>query len=124
MDLEDVEKNIGQQLRMLRISQKMSQKFLAEKMGITYQQVQKYETGLNRISVARLCQFCKIFSVTPDFLFKDILAITDNSAGLDQLIPNNVATSQDVKLILAFKKIKDSEKRNFVIQLCKSYAEP
>ena len=49
MNTDDVEKHIGQQLKMLRISNKMSQKALAEKLGVTYQQVQKYEMGTNRI---------------------------------------------------------------------------
>jgi len=73
MKIDDVEKHIGQQLKMLRISNKMSQKALAEQLDITYQQVQKYEMGMNRISVARVWQFCKIFSVTPDFLFENLL---------------------------------------------------
>jgi len=77
MKLEDVEKHIGQQIKMLRMSNKMSQKVLAEHLGITYQQVQKYETGMNRISVARIWQFCKIFSVKPDFLFKNLLDLND-----------------------------------------------
>jgi len=80
MNLDDVEKHIGQQIKMLRISKKMSQKALAEELGITYQQVQKYETGMNRISVARVWQFCKIFSVTPDFLFKNLLDLSEKDA--------------------------------------------
>jgi len=105
MKLEDVEKHIGQQIKMLRMSNKMSQKVLAEHLGITYQQVQKYETGMNRISVARIWQFCKIFSVKPDFLFKNLLDLNDENASAGELIPNNMATSQDIRLMLSFKKM-------------------
>jgi len=122
MKIDDVEKHIGQQLKMLRISNKMSQKALAEKLDITYQQVQKYEMGMNRISVARVWQFCKIFSVTPDFLFENLLNLDDENAKVGELIPNVVATSQDIKLMLAFKKIENGDHRNLIIKMCRAFA--
>jgi transcriptional regulator with XRE-family HTH domain len=123
MKIDDVEKHIGQQLKMLRISNKMSQKALAEKLDITYQQVQKYEMGMNRISVARVWQFCKIFSVTPDFLFENLLNLDDKNAKAGELIPNVVATSQDIKLMLAFKKIESGDNRNLIIKMCQAFAK-
>lgn len=121
MELEVVEKHIGKQIQVLRMSNKMTQKELAAQMGITYQQVQKYETGLNRISVSRLWQFCKIFSITPNTLFESVLDVKEDSTDLTDLIHNNVATSQDIKLMLAFKKIEDGDKRNLVIKICESF---
>jgi len=121
MDLDAIEHNIGKQLKMLRISQKMSQKNLAEQMNITYQQVQKYENGLNRISVSRLWQFCKIFDVSPNYLFESILSEPMDEKSSSNLIPNNVATSQDIKMMLAFKKIEDSNKRVLMIKLCEAF---
>ena len=123
MNIDDVETHIGQQLKMLRISNKMSQKALAEQLGITYQQVQKYEMGMNRISVARVWQFCKIFSVTPDFLFENLLDLDGKDAKAGELIPNVVATSQDIKLMLAFKKIENGDERNLVIKMCQAFAK-
>jgi len=123
MELDDVERHIGKQIKMLRMSQKISQKELAKKMGITYQQVQKYETGLNRISVSRLWQICDIFSITPNVLFDTLLDTSDTSHAPGDLIPNNVATTQDIKLMLAFKKIEDGENRNLVIKLCEAFAD-
>lgn len=122
MDINEVETHIGQQLKMLRISNKMSQKALAEKLGITYQQVQKYEMGMNRISVARVWQFCNIFSVTPDFLFENLLNLDDKNAKAGELIPNVMATSQDIKLMLAFKKIENGDERNLIIKMCQAFA--
>lgn len=123
MNIDDVETHIGQQLKMLRISNKMSQKALAEQLGITYQQVQKYEMGMNRISVARVWQFCKIFSVTPDFLFENLLDLDGKDAKAGELIPNVVATSQDIKLMLAFKKIENGDERNLIIKMCQAFAK-
>jgi len=122
MEVADVEKYIGQQIKMLRMSAKMSQKALAEEIGITYQQIQKYETGMNRISVARIWQFCRIFQVTPDFLFRNVLALSDDTSKAGELIPNNMATSQDIRLMLAFKKIESGTARNLIIALCREFA--
>ena len=122
MELDDVEKHIGKQIKMLRMAHKISQKDLAETMGITYQQVQKYETGLNRISVSRLWQICNTFSITPDFLFENVLDVSKKSQVQGELIPNTVATSQDIKLMLAFKNIDDGDKRNLMIKLCQAFA--
>ncbi len=122
MELDEIERHIGKQIKMLRMAQKMSQKDLAERMDITYQQVQKYETGLNRISVSRLWQLCNIFSITPDFLFEGLLSSSNKNHALGELIPNNVATSQDIKLMLAFKNIDNGDNRNLMIKLCQAFA--
>ena len=78
--------------------------------------------GMNRISVARVWQFCKIFSVTPDFLFENLLNLDDENAKVGELIPNVVATSQDIKLMLAFKKIENGDHRNLIIKMCRAFA--
>jgi transcriptional regulator with XRE-family HTH domain len=122
MELEEIEQHIGKQIKMLRMAQKMSQKDLAERMDITYQQVQKYETGLNRISVSRLWQLCNIFGITPNFLFEGVLDSSNKDHAPGDLIPNNVATSQDIKLMLAFKNISDGNDRNLMIKLCEAFA--
>jgi len=122
MELDDVERHIGKQIKMLRMAQKISQKELAKQMDITYQQVQKYETGLNRISVSRLWQICNIFSITPNFLFENVLDVSTKSHSPSDLIPNNVATSQDIKLMLAFKNIDDGDNRNLMIKLCEAFS--
>lgn len=122
VDLNDIELHIGKQIKMMRMSRKISQKELAKQMGITYQQVQKYENGLNRISVSRLWQVCNIFGVTPDFLYENILEGDDNRQKLGNLIPNKVATSQDIKMMLAFKQIEDSANRALMIKMCKAMA--
>jgi len=124
MNTEDVEKHIGQKIKILRISHKMSQKALAEKLGITYQQVQKYEMGMNRVSVVRIWQLCQIFSVRPDFLFEDLLNLDEKqNPKNEELISNKIATSQDIKLMLAFKKIESGDHRNLVIKMSQTFAE-
>lgn len=122
MDLNEIENHIGKQIKMLRLSRKISQKELAKQMGITYQQVQKYENGLNKISVSRLWQVCNIFEISPDYLFESILSEAPRATKAAPLIPNSLATSQDMKLMLAFKKIDDSAKRALMIKVCQAMA--
>lgn len=123
MELHEIENHIGKQIKLLRLSRKISQKDLAKKMDITYQQVQKYENGLNKISVSRLWQVCDIFEITPDYLFENILSEDMPVKKKANLIPNTLATSQDMKLMLAFKKIPDNASRALIIKLCQAMAK-
>ncbi len=122
MELHEIENHIGKQIKLLRLSRKISQKELAKRMGITYQQVQKYENGLNKISVSRLWQVCDIFDISPNYLFENILDEDVSKAKTANLIPNKLATSQDMKLMLAFKKIDDNANRALIIKLCQAMA--
>ena len=120
MNLNDVENHIGKQIKMLRLSRKITQRDLAEQMSVTYQQIQKYENGLNKISVSRLWQVCEIFQITPDALFEGILTDSEGSHSPGALIPNKVATSQDIKLMLAFKNVESTANRSLIIKLCEA----
>jgi transcriptional regulator with XRE-family HTH domain len=61
----DFDKTIGNRIRGYRIDRKMSQDDLGNKLGVSFQQVQKYEKGTNRISAARLADIAKLFHTTP-----------------------------------------------------------
>ena len=60
---------VGSNLRMMRISVKMSQTTLADQVGVTFQQIQKYEKGSNRIGASRMWRFCEIFCCEPGAFF-------------------------------------------------------
>jgi len=66
---------IGQKIFLLRQIHVMSQEKLSEKMGITFQQIQKYEKGQNRISAARLYDIAKIFKVSVEFFMMAIRSL-------------------------------------------------
>ncbi|HGG04495.1 MAG TPA: XRE family transcriptional regulator [Aliiroseovarius sp.] len=74
---EDVQ--IGQRLKQRRILQDMTQAEIASAMGISFQQVQKYETGANRISASRICDLSRILRVEPGYFFEGVCGTTDNS---------------------------------------------
>jgi len=65
----DVE--VGRKVRALRLNKNMSQERLAEALGLTFQQVQKYERGTNRISAGRLQRIAKILDVQTSIFFPD-----------------------------------------------------
>jgi len=71
--LNAVDTHVGSRVRSLRLQMKMSQSDLADKLGITFQQIQKYEKGTNRISSSRLHQIAGIFGVSAPYFFEDPL---------------------------------------------------
>ena len=70
----EVDAFVGAQLKMLRKSAGFSQTNLANQVGVTFQQIQKYERGANRIGASRLWEFCKIFNVKPGRFFEGVEA--------------------------------------------------
>jgi len=79
----EVDVFVGAQLKMLRKSAGFSQTNLANQVGVTFQQIQKYERGSNRIGASRLWEFCKIFDVVPGRFFEGVeahLAILKSAA--------------------------------------------
>jgi transcriptional regulator with XRE-family HTH domain len=78
--------NFGERLKYARIKAKKSQGKLAEEVGLTFQQIQKYEKGLNRISASRLLEFAKILGVSVDFFYRR-----------DDIFSSNAALAENVK---------------------------
>src|ERR1700683_427955 len=69
-DEQAVDEIIGRNLRAFRLRKNMSQEQVASAVNLTFQQVQKYEKGTNRISGSRMAQFCQLFNVSPNDFFK------------------------------------------------------
>ena len=67
-----VDIHVGSRLRALRTQRGQSQTNLADKLGLTFQQVQKYESGANRISASKLFAISRIMGVTPDYFFEGL----------------------------------------------------
>lgn len=81
----DLYKMVGQRIKERRKSLRITQTQLAEMMDISYQQIQKYETGLNSVSLERLIQFAKLLNVSPDHFYQGITlnGNMDRKAGSD-----------------------------------------
>lgn len=76
----EVDAFVGAQLKRLRKAAGYSQTELANQVGVTFQQIQKYERGTNRIGASRLWGFCKVFDVSPGRFFEGVEEHLANAA--------------------------------------------
>jgi transcriptional regulator with XRE-family HTH domain len=112
---------------MRRLMLGMSQGTLADQLGITFQQVQKYEKGINRITASRLQQMCHILQVPVPFFFDGAPELAGHvgkgaKAPLPACIADFLATSDGLALVRAFMRIGDSELRRSIVRLVEEIA--
>jgi len=121
-----IDKHVGSRVRMRRMMIGMSQEKLGEKLGITFQQIQKYEKGTNRVGASRLQQIATSLSVPPSFLFEGApVPDATNGAGFSEpsspaYVSDFLATSDGLALTKAFMKIKDAKVRRRIVDLVES----
>lgn len=100
----------------------MSQEKLGDLLGLTFQQVQKYEKGVNRIGAGRLFEIARILGVPIDF-FYDGVAAPEGLGASTPPVMEFVSSGEGLQLSLAFMKIKDPKVRKRVLDLVKSLAD-
>ena len=122
----DIDEYVARQIRAYRKQLGLSQADLAEKLGISFQQIQKYEKGANRVSAGRLFKLAKLFGIPIAALYpptgehleealvkaKDVKAISDFMLSADGW-----------RLFRAFLRLKDQHKRSKIIALVEEIAE-
>ena len=110
---------VGSRVRLRRLMVGMSQEALADRLGVTFQQVQKYEKGTNRISASRLQAISDVFRVPPSFFFQDDdSALPAAGAGHETGdVSTFVSSKEGLDLNRAFLKIEDASVRKSIIQL-------
>ena len=104
----------------------MSQERLGDLLGLTFQQVQKYEKGVNRIGAGRLFEMARILNVPVDFFYEGVNAHAGQpgaAEGESAPVMEFVSSGEGLQLALAFMKIKDAKVRKRVLDLVKSLAE-
>jgi len=117
-----IDKHVGSRVRMRRIMLAMSQEKLGAALGLTFQQVQKYEKGTNRIGASRLQQISQILQVPVVFFFEDLpnaLAPYDSSGSALSVaqIDDFVSDSEGLRLIGAFMRIDNAALRRRIVML-------
>lgn len=114
-----IDKEIGSRVRMRRVSVGMSQEKLGDMLGLTFQQVQKYEKGTNRISASRLQAISDVFRVPPSFFFQDEDAAMPSAGAVRETgdVSTFVSSKEGLDLNRAFLKIEDSGVRKSIIAL-------
>jgi transcriptional regulator with XRE-family HTH domain len=117
---------VGNRVRIRRMLIGMSQERLGDLLGLTFQQVQKYEKGVNRIGAGRLFEVSRILNVPVDFFYEGLSgAAGQPGASENESAPvmEFVSSGEGLQLSLAFMKIKDAKVRKRVLDLVKSLAE-
>ena len=122
-----VDQHVGRRVRMQRVLVGMSQERLGDALGLTFQQVQKYEKGTNRIGASRLQQIAGILNVSPAFFFDEMDgAVRDGREGTEDESANVVgflSTSEGLLLNKNFVKIRDARIRRKIVELVASLGE-
>jgi transcriptional regulator with XRE-family HTH domain len=120
-----VDMQVGNRVRIRRMLIGMSQERLGELLGLTFQQVQKYEKGINRIGAGRLFDVSRILGVPIDYFYEGAQMSGQAGFAEDSAPPvmEFVSSGEGLQLSLAFMKIKDAKVRKRVLDLVKSLAE-
>jgi transcriptional regulator with XRE-family HTH domain len=122
-----VDAHVGSRVRLRRMLLGMSQERLGESMGLTFQQVQKYEKGVNRIGASRLFQISKILDVPVQFFFEEAPYAGDSSkapgmaeSDSEAFILEFLNSREGLELNRAFVKISDAKVRKSVVDLVRA----
>lgn len=125
-----IDKHVGSRVRMRRMMLSMSQEKLGDALDLTFQQVQKYEKGTNRIGASRLQQISHILQVPVAFFFEgapNLHAQVAGSPGFTEApspayVSDFLATSEGLALTKAFMRIKNAKLRRRIVDLVEEIA--
>jgi transcriptional regulator with XRE-family HTH domain len=122
-----IDQHVADRLRTRRSLLGLSMEVLADKVGLTYQQIQKYETAKNRISASRLFQFGIILEVPVSYFYEGLYKNTPLETALNELseLPevffedNFFIQPENFELLGSFHKIKNTEFKETIFKLLK-----
>lgn len=128
-----IDAHVGSRVRLRRMLIGMSQEKLGELLGLTFQQVQKYEKGANRIGASRLYDISQILSVPVQYFFEDVPSTVHNEhrngsghspsvkeADQSPLVMEFVSSAEGLQLIRSYTKVTDTRVRKRILELVKS----
>lgn len=128
-----VDVHVGKKLRQRREIHGMPQKLLARLLGISFQQVQKYESGVNRVSASKLWEVSSILGVEPGYFFEGLshkpdqektpVAMAAAQEGLESHASESTSARQVLDLNKNFQQIRDIKVRRHLLQIVKSLAK-
>jgi transcriptional regulator with XRE-family HTH domain len=119
-----IDAQVGNRVRIRRMLIGMSQEKLGDHLGLTFQQVQKYEKGVNRVGAGRLYEISRILGVPINFFYEGVASAQE--PGEQRNTPpvmEFVSSGEGLQLSVAFMKIKDPKVRKRMLDLVKSLAE-
>jgi transcriptional regulator with XRE-family HTH domain len=122
-----VDKHVGSRVRMRRMMLGMSQEKLGDSLGLTFQQVQKYESGKNRIGASRLQHISHILQIPVPFFFEGAPHVPGQPEGIGEApspayVSEFLATTEGLALTKAFMLVKEPRLRRRIVELVKEIA--
>lgn len=122
-----IDKHVGSRMRLRRVLVGLSQEKLGDALGITFQQVQKYEKGTNRVGASRLQLAAKVLGVPVNFFFEGTQAESELISGISEAVTEPFSadfarSAEGIQLISAFQKIKEPKLRKKIIDLIHAMA--
>jgi len=129
--LDPIDIHVGAKVRARRLLMGLSQDNLAKLIGLTFQQVQKYERGTNRISVSRLIDIAKALKVPVNYFFAENISadailcnsLSDNKQDDFILDDEPLAKKDVIELVRAYSSIKDPNLKKQLLEMAKTMAK-
>jgi transcriptional regulator with XRE-family HTH domain len=120
---DPIDAEVAKRVRALRLQRGLSQTELSDALGVTFQQVQKYERGANRISAGRLFRIAKVLDVPVAFFFADVDGRGNEAQAHSAAVDFDfLQTSGAMRLIRAYSRIEDRGIRLTLMRLAESLA--
>lgn len=117
-DVDPFDVRVGQRIRAYRLNRGLSQSTLGKKIGVSFQQIQKYERGINRIGVGRLKKIATVFETSVSALLGE-----DDKAGdaaVDSLLTDVLSRPYAMRMLWAFDAIDDANQRHALVHFVES----
>ena len=123
-----IDVHVGGRVRLRRLLVGMSQEKLGEKLGLTFQQIQKYEKGTNRIGASRLFEMARVLEVPVQFFYQDMEPAAGGEPAFAEsegapFVMDFVSSAEGLALNRAFAEIADPDIRRAVVDLVKQLAK-
>jgi transcriptional regulator with XRE-family HTH domain len=115
--------HVGERIRMWRTERKIGRITLGEAIGLTLQQIQKYEKGTNRIGASRLQEICTVLEIPVSFLFEGPPGSSPCETGMPQDIIDFMESPEGVRFVAAFGRITDRKVRRGIARLASRIAD-
>lgn len=133
-DIHPLDTHVGNRLRLRRLKMNLTQEKLANLVGLTFQQVQKYEHGTNRISASRLYEIATALKVPVSYFYEELPADTPTFEGMaesgqdpihmdEELSGIDMSSRETSDLLRAYYRIEDPKKRKTILGLIRAMAD-
>lgn len=113
----EIDRHIGKRIRARRIAMGISQEKLGDLLGLTFQQVQKYEKGVNRVGASRLLNIAQILGVEIEYFFVGLPDAAKMQSSTDRAFEKVITTSEGVRLLEAFATVDDIRIQRKIVDL-------